>query len=380
MVRAVVLAVLATGLAGMPEPQAIRAADKTRQKKEVAAEGRKIAKLLATEKVHYEKNLQKTPLQEVLADLSKKHDLTFVINKAAFPKMAPVLAAKGSNLGRAKLNGLTVGGFLDAYLGKLDIANVTYIVRPDYVEITSLDARLKEKQDRVFPAQAESPAVGIKAGRVQSIVAALQEEQVSYDKDLVTPPLPEVLGDLAKMYNVQFITERSAFEQPAALDDSRAVKLGTSRLDGLTLHSFLQLYLRSLSVPNVTYLVRDGYIEITTLESALKQAAFDEAIEEAGSFVTPTALDLAKARLKLPLVCVVVENRTVKEVFDTLANVYGLNIMIDTAAREQMKTRLTERLLNVPADTAIELLAKQAGLHVVRKGNVFRVTPEGDGF
>jgi hypothetical protein len=228
-----------------------------------------------------------------------------------------------------------------------------------------------------LPVQAESPPVGIKAGQVQRVVASLQGKRVSYEKDLTTTPLPELLGDLAKRYSIRFVIDRAAFEQPAALDDSRAVNLGAPQLDGLTLHSFLQTYLRSLSVPNVTYLVRDDYIEITTLESALKQAGFDEALE--GSFVNPTTLEAAKARLKLPLVCVVVENQTLKEVLDTLANVYGLNIVIDPAARKHVKTRLTERLLNVPADTAIELLAKQAGLSAVRKGNVFRVTPE-DGF
>jgi hypothetical protein len=41
------------------------------------------------------------------------------------------------------------------------------------------------------------------------------------------------------------------------------------------------------------------------------------------------------------------------------------------------KTLLTERLLNVPADTALELLAAQVSMSVVRKGNTFRIMSNG---
>ena len=212
------------------------------------------------------------------------------------------------------------------------------------------------------------------------IVAVLHNERVAYEKDLVTTPFPEVLGDLSRRFAIPFIIDKTAFEDGNAFDDARAIQLGAPRLEGLTLHSFLQAYLRALSVPHVTYMVRDGYIEITSLDAAQKEAGLEEALDEAGNLDDPVAVVKNRARLKLPLVCVVVEDRPLSDLLGTLARVYGLNIVIDPAASEQAKTRLTERLLNVPADTAIELLAKQAGLNALRKGNVFRVTPEGEGF
>ena len=87
----------------------------------------------------------------------------------------------------------------------------------------------------------------------------------------------------------------------------------------------------------------------------------------------------AKARLNLPLVCVAGKEKPLSAVLNDLTTVYGLNIVVEPNARTAMKTPLTERLLNVPADTALELLAGQADLKVVRKGNTFRITSNGPG-
>jgi hypothetical protein len=231
------------------------------------------------------------------------------------------------------------------------------------------------------PQEKKAELVAAKPGGVAHIVDALQNYRISYEKDLVTTPLAEVLSDLSKRYEIAFIIDKASFEEAgeglAGLDDSKATRLGAPKLEGLTLHTFLHVYLRSLSVPNVTYLVREDYIEITSLQSALKQAGLDEAIDESLNSEDPIAAVKAQARLKLPLVSVVVEDRPLSEVLRTLSRVYGLNIVLYQEARDSVKARLTERLLNVPADTALELLAGQAGLSVVRKGNTFRIGLDG---
>ena len=61
---------------------------------------------------------------------------------------------------------------------------------------------------------------------------------------------------------------------------------------------------------------------------------------------------------------------------DSLLEVENLRVsfaMEHGVARDAMQTKITQRLLNVPADTALELLAAQGGFAVVRKGNTFRV-------
>ncbi|HEY2910666.1 MAG TPA: hypothetical protein VGI99_10495, partial [Gemmataceae bacterium] len=103
-------------------------------------------------RVNYEKDLQTTPFTEVIGDLAKRHEITFVVNKTALGDMAAQLdTAKAEKLSVQSLNGMPVGTFLDVYLRALPVAGVTYVVRPDYIEITSYQARMEEKVTRVFP-------------------------------------------------------------------------------------------------------------------------------------------------------------------------------------------------------------------------------------
>jgi tetratricopeptide (TPR) repeat protein len=98
-----------------------------------------------------ETDLQTAPLTDVLRQLAKQYDITFIIDNSAFEQPAAVADAKATNLSAARLDGLTLGTFLDVYLRALSVDGVTYIVRPDYIEITSYDKRLSEKVTRVFP-------------------------------------------------------------------------------------------------------------------------------------------------------------------------------------------------------------------------------------
>ena len=52
----------------------------------------------------------------------------------------------------------------------------------------------------------------------------------------------------------------------------------------------------------------------------------------------------------------------------------ALNVLIDARAEKKAEVEVTARLTNVPADTAIRLLADMAGLEVVRVNNVLYVT------
>lgn len=95
-----------------------------------------------------EGNLNDMSLIDLLTFISKKTGVTFVIMDEYFTE-AMGIKEKKPNVSSTRLNGLKLGTFLDLVLASL---GATFIVRPDYVEITTFDKRLEEKVTRVFPA------------------------------------------------------------------------------------------------------------------------------------------------------------------------------------------------------------------------------------
>lgn len=197
---------------------------------------------------------------------------------------------------------------------------------------------------------------------VEKILAALHSQKVTYEKNLADTPLFEILQDLAKRHDMTFIIMEERFNA-AGLPNIRDAKptFSATRIEGLTLSRFLNLVLTDMGA---VCLVRPDYLEITPREAALKEVG----LTEAG----------AEARLNLPLVSLAAADQPLADVLTDLARSYGLNVVLDPQARQALKdVKVTEQLLNVPADTALELLAGQAGLMSVRKGNTFRITAGG---
>lgn len=216
------------------------------------------------------------------------------------------------------------------------------------------------------------------ADTADKIIAVLQRTKVEYEKDPQTTPFRELIEDFSKRYRVIFIVNKSAIGEFAAqLDTAKSEKFAATGTDGLSLISFLNAYLRGLSVEGLTYLVRTDHIEITTYAAASKEAGLLEAVEEARTADDRGELVRAKSRLSLPLVSIAGQPLPLSDILRDLSGAYGLNIVVDPTVRDAMKTQISQRLLNVPADTALELLASQAGLAAVRKGNTFRIVSNG---
>jgi tetratricopeptide (TPR) repeat protein len=94
-------------------------------------------------------NINEIPLFELLQDLSKRYQVTFVIMEEYFKAEGqPNIKEEKAKLAATQLRGLKLGNFLDIVLLSM---NATYIVRPDYIEITTFQRRLEEKVTRVFP-------------------------------------------------------------------------------------------------------------------------------------------------------------------------------------------------------------------------------------
>ncbi|HSQ58073.1 MAG TPA: DUF4974 domain-containing protein, partial [Gemmata sp.] len=96
-------------------------------------------------------NITDVPLYELLQKLSKRYGVTFVIMEQNFKdddmRNDDIKEAK-AKLAATQLRGMKLGTFLDVVLMSM---NATYIVRPDYIEITTFKRRLEEKVTRVFP-------------------------------------------------------------------------------------------------------------------------------------------------------------------------------------------------------------------------------------
>lgn len=96
-------------------------------------------------------NLNETSLQEILTDISKRYQVTFILMDQIFKAEYGdtfVIGEQKPKLASTSLRGLKMGSFLDVVLLSV---SATYIVRPDYIEITTFKQRLEEKVTRVFP-------------------------------------------------------------------------------------------------------------------------------------------------------------------------------------------------------------------------------------
>ena len=104
---------------------------------------------LENQEVQVEGKISEIVLGDLLNLLSKSYGITFVIMEDYFKaEKIPDIKNVKLKLTPTKLNGLKLGAFLDQVLGTVD---ATYIVRLDYVEITTPQQRLKEKVLRVYP-------------------------------------------------------------------------------------------------------------------------------------------------------------------------------------------------------------------------------------
>ncbi len=95
-------------------------------------------------------NINEIPLFELLSQLSSKYNVTFVIMEEYFKKDDINIREARPKLAATQLRGLKLGNFLDIVLLSM---GATYIVRPEYIEITTFDRRLEEKVTRVFPVE-----------------------------------------------------------------------------------------------------------------------------------------------------------------------------------------------------------------------------------
>ncbi|QJW96952.1 hypothetical protein [Frigoriglobus tundricola] len=302
-------------------------------------------------------------LTEGLKALATKHNVTFVIMEEEFKekKVADIKGAK-SRVKQLDTNGLPVAGCLDAWLPGF---GATYKIRAEYVEVVPLPAKVEEPNPalklRRKLAEPGEPKPQKKADPSARVLEVLALEFVPPgDAKVNDTPLFELMQGLSKKYevSVRINEERFKAEGQPNIKEERPKVTATSFRD-LSVHQFLAITLESL---NATYLVKSGGIEIVPIgyaASATQSATTDEG---------------GLQRLKEPLVSVIVKEKPLNEVVAQIAEMYDLTVVILPQAADARTGFVTARQLNLPADKALELLALQCDLRVVRRGAAFLLT------
>lgn len=206
----------------------------------------------------------------------------------------------------------------------------------------------------VAPAPTQNAEPKKAKSSTQAIIETLHSDQVHLgEMNLKDIPCFELLGTLAKRHGVTFIIMDEQFKQQGIEQvGERRSPLTTVATKGMSLHRFLGVWLASL---DATYLVRGDYVEIVPLGL----------VANAG----PMA-----ARPAAQLVSLVVKEKPFNEVIDRLAEQYDLSVVIAPQAGDARTGYVSARLKNLPPETALELLAVQNDLRVIRKGAAFLIT------
>jgi len=216
-----------------------------------------------------------------------------------------------------------------------------------------LAAGIQASDDPKAAALQTKPKVG-----AESIIDKLHNQEMRLAAmNLNEIPLVELLGALSKQFHVTFVIMAEQFNQQGIGDiRERKSSLTTAAAKGMTLHRFLGVWLASM---DATYLVRGDYIEIIPLAAVANTGA---------------AAMTGSTRPPVPLVSLIVKEKPLNEVIEKLADQYDLSVVIAPQAGDGRAGFVSARLKNVPPEIALELLAVQSDLRVVRRGSAYLIT------
>jgi hypothetical protein len=172
-----------------------------------------------------------------------------------------------------------------------------------------------------------------------------------------------VLTELAEEHGLtgKILLDVPAFKA-AGVEDIRAAMVKLDRLNDVKVSTVLKGLLNQV---DGTYLVRDTHILITT--RAARRAELGERDDDPDAAV----------RDAVPLVRITFTDTTLRKALEELATKFDRTIVVAPQAAEKGDTQVSAKLINVPLDHAVELLAEMSDLALVKRGNaLFVTTPE----
>ena len=182
-------------------------------------------------------------------------------------------------------------------------------------------------------------------------------------KDPIDAALDLALTELADQYGLagKVLVDVPAFKA-AGIEDVRASMVKLDKLAEVKLSTVLEALLKQV---DGCYLVKDTHIVITT--KAARRAALGEKDEHAE----------APARDAVPLVRMTFTETPIRKILEELADKFDATILLAPYVAEKGDAVVSAKLVNVPLDHAVELLADMADLVMVKRGNALYVTTPG---
>jgi hypothetical protein len=186
--------------------------------------------------------------------------------------------------------------------------------------------------------------------------------------------LAEVLDKLAKDYRVTLRLNEQAFKYEMLPEVERTAVAEFDPIPAMKarLGEVLQVVLRRVRIScGATWLLRRDHIEITTWRVATAE------IRDKGN-VSPLEGDLIyRDSRPRPLVQIDLDSKPLSSALACVADRAGWNVVLDPATGKEVgASAVSARLRNVPVDTAVLLLASQAGLGMAEVDNVLYVTTQ----
>jgi RNA polymerase sigma factor (sigma-70 family) len=211
------------------------------------------------------------------------------------------------------------------------------------------------------PADPAPPVRQESAARLREWRARLTSPCEFHGFDDPDTKIDEALGYLMRAYDLgPFEVNEKAF-QADGVEDVLRLPIGRElpKMHTTSVATILRALLARIPAKSgAVYVLRPDTVEITTAAALRKE------------------LGLSPQRPLLPLVWDVLENTPVNQALGRVAEFSGYCVVIDPRVADKVKTNVDAQLNNVPADTAVRLLANMAGLSVARMGNVFYVTTQ----
>jgi hypothetical protein len=201
-----------------------------------------------------------------------------------------------------------------------------------------------------------------KPGTAEEVIHALRQPVKLEGMTINDMTLMEILTQLTKQHGIPFVIDDGSFRAEMFAGDVREAKpkLITTQLKEMSLRKFLLTIFDTISA---TYLVKGGSIEIVAVARVVEITGSEKSY---GDYEYP--------RLTTPLVSFGVRGKPLREVLDSIAEEYDLSLVISSKAGKAMDELVTARLLNTPADKALDVLAVQCDLRLVHRGKTFLIT------
>jgi hypothetical protein len=172
--------------------------------------------------------------------------------------------------------------------------------------------------------------------------------------------LADFAARLGEKTDLTILIGETAFKSIDPASNPSALVVKSPQLRAMSLTTILPQILGQV---DATYLVSKDHIDIVPIAFAAKETNNIAKTEEEG----PT-------RLAQPLVSIIFKEKPLNDAVAELAEEYNLTVIVSPQSGDARTGFITARLLNTPADKALELLAIQCDLRVVRKANAFLIT------